>query len=238
MKIFLTAFCVFSLFFSGCTKDIEPAPVPNSSRVDKTVELPRNKSVVRKNNTVLKEENRIPSGEEVCEIPGGCAIDEVGKCIGCVTKKRDIATLDYSAGTLRTGDYRITTQIQHTGKTIRWTVPLNMSLRNISKRTYLMTFTGIGEVEGITVDCSDPFVAIFTIDENNEETSFKVLDKGSCPEVVSENWKVKWESNEYGLKKMKSYSTDINSGRRAVCHVGPCDWISTMVNVYFYEFVK
>ena len=48
----------------------------------------------------------------------------------------------------------------------------------------------------------------------------------------------KWESNEYGLKKMKSYSTDINSGRRAVCDVGHCDWIPTMTNVYFYEFVK
>jgi len=176
----------------------------------------------------LKSENTIPYDEEVCEIPAGCAIDKNGKCIGCVYRKRDLATLDYSTGTLRTGDYIMSTLMEHTGKVTRWTVPLNMSLRNISKRTYLMTFTGIGEVVGITVDCSDPFVAIFTIDENNEETSFKVLDKGSCPDVISANQKVKWESNVYGLKKMKYYSN-------GECIVGPCDWISTKINVYFYE---
>ena len=29
-----------------------------------------------------------------------------------------------------------------------------------------MTFSGMGEVVGKTIDCSDPYVAIFTLDEN------------------------------------------------------------------------
>ena len=104
-----------------------------------------------------------------------------------------------------------------------------MTLMNISKKTYLMKFTGMGEVIGLTIDCSEPYVALFTVDENNEETSFKILDEGSCPGRITHNHKVKWESNEYGLKKMKSYS------KGGECVVGPCDWISTMINVYFYE---
>ena len=237
MKILLTVFCVFSLLFSGCKKNIELEPIPARPRVDKTVEQPTNKTVARGNNTVLKAENRIPADETTCPIESGCPIKD-GVCKGCVVKKRDITTLDFSAGTLKTGEYKMTTVMEHTGKITRWTVPLNMSLRNISGKTYLMTFSGIGEVDGKIVDCSSPHVSMFVLNENNIETSFKKLDGGSCPNIVSANWKVKWESNEHGLKKMKSYSTDINSGRRSVCNVGPCDWISTMINVYFYEFVK
>ena len=178
----------------------------------------------------LKSENSIPADEEVCEIITGCEVTKKGKCIGCVTKKRDISTLEYDGGgSLREGDYRITTLMEHTGKITRWTIPLKMSLRNISKRTYLMKFSGIGKVEGNKIDCSEPLVAMFSIDDNNIETSFRVLDGGSCSGIVSNTHKVKWESNEYGLKKMKSYS------KGGECVVGPCDWISTMINVYFYE---
>ena len=227
MKILLTVFCVFSLLFSGCKENIELEPIPARPRVDKTVEPPTNKTIARGNNTALKAENIIPADETTCPIESGCPIKD-GVCKGCVVKKRDITTLDFNAGTLKTGEYKMTTVMEHTGKITRWTVPLNMSLRNISGKTYLMTFSGIGEVDGKIVDCSSPHVSMFVLNENNIETSFKKLDGGSCPNIVSANWKVKWESNEHGLKKMKSYS---NGG----CVVGPCDWISTMINVYFYE---
>lgn len=179
--------------------------------------------------TEFNHENIIPFEEEVCEIITGCAIDKNGKCIGCTIKKRDLATLKFEVGGSLEGDYKITTFLEHTGKVTRWTVPLKMTLMNISKKTYLMKFTGMGEVIGLTIDCSEPYVALFTVDENNEETSFKILDEGSCPGRITHNHKVKWESNEYGLKKMKSYS------KGGECVVGPCDWISTMINVYFYE---
>ena len=61
----------------------------------------------------------------------------------------------------------MSTQVLYTGKTIRWTVPLKMSLRNISKRTYLITFSGIGKVVGETIDCSEPLVAMFVLEDNN-----------------------------------------------------------------------
>ena len=88
----------------------------------------------------------------------------------------------------------MSTQVLYTGKTIRWTVPLKMSLRNISKRTYLITFSGIGKVVGETIDCSEPLVAMFVLDDNNIESSFKVLDGGSCPNIISNTHKAKWES--------------------------------------------
>ncbi len=131
MKILLTVFCVFSLLFSGCKENIELEPMPARSRVDKTVESPTNKTIARGNNTALKAENRIPADETTCPIESGCPIKE-GVCKGCVVKKRDITTLDFSAGTLKTGEYKMTTVMEHTGKITRWTVPLNMSLRNIS----------------------------------------------------------------------------------------------------------
>ncbi len=224
MKKLLIAIWISAAFVSACTKDIEPIVAESEYR-----SLPSVSKTVSK--TVLKPENRIPADEEVCEIISGCGIDESGKCIGCVLKKRDVATLDFDAGTLRAGEYRMTTFMEHTGKITRWSVPLKMSLRNVSDKTYLMTFSGIGKVGSYVIDCTKPYVAMFVLDENNIETSFKKLDGGSCPKVVSTNYKVKWESNGDGLKKMKSYS---NGG----CVVGPCDWISTMINVYFYEFVK
>ena len=225
MKKLLIAIWISAAFVSACTKDIEPIVAKSDY-----LSLPSvSKTVERKSNPVLKTENRIPADEEVCELLSGCGVDESGKCIGCVLKKRDVATLDFDAGTLRTGEYRMTTLMEHTGKITRWSVPLKMSLRNISEKTYLMTFSGIGKVEGLVVDCSNPYVAMFVLDKNNIETSFERLDGGSCPNVVSVNEKVKWESNEDGLKKMKSYS------KGGVCDVGPCDWISTMINVYFYE---
>ena len=231
MKQLLIAIWISSAFVAACTKDIEPIVAESEY-----LSLPSvSKTVERKSNSVLKTENRIPVDEEVCELLSGCGIDESGKCIGCVVKKRDVATLDFDAGTLRAGEYKMTTLMEHTGKITRWTVPLKMSLRNISEKTYLMTFSGIGKVGSHVIDCTKPYVAMFVLDENNIQTSYKRLDGGSCPNIASPNQKVKWESNEDGLKKMKSYSTDINSGRRAVCDVGPCDWISTMINVYFYE---
>ena len=225
MKKLLIAIWISAAFVSACTKDIEPIVAKSDY-----LSLPSvSKIVERKSNTVLKTENRIPADEEVCELLSGCGIDETGKCIGCVVKKRDVATLDYDAGTLRAGEYKMTTLMEHTGKITRWSVPLKMSLRNISEKTYLMTFSGMGKVVGQVIDCSKPYVAMFVLDKNNIETSFKRLDGGSCPNIVSVNQKVKWESNEDGLKKMKSYS------KGGVCDVGPCDWISTMINVYFYE---
>ena len=92
-----------------------------------------------------------------------------------------------------------------------------------------MTLSGMGKVVGQVIDCTKRYVAMFVLDKNNIETSFERLDGGSCPSVISANHKVKWESNGDGLKKMKSYS------KGGVCDVGPCDWISTMINVYFYE---
>ena len=92
-----------------------------------------------------------------------------------------------------------------------------------------MTLSGMGKVVGQVIDCTKRYVAMFVLDENNIATSFRKLDGGSCPRIVSVNYKVKWESNGDGLKKMKSYS------KGGVCDVGPCDWISTMINVYFYE---
>ena len=224
MKKLLIAIWISAAFVSACTKDIEPIVAKSDY-----LSLPSvSKTVERKSNPVLKTENRIPADEEVCELLSGCGIDETGKCIGCVVKKRDIATLDYDAGTLRAGEYRMTTFMEHTGKITRWSIPLKMSLRNVSEKTYLMTFSGIGKVGSHVIDCTKPYVAMFVLDENNIETSFRKLDGGSCPRIVSTNYKVKWESNGDGLKKMKSYS---NGG----CVVGPCDWISTMINVYFYE---
>ena len=224
MKKLLIAIWISVAFVSACTKGIEPIVAENEYRSLPSV----SKTVERKSNTVLKTENRIPADEEVCELLSGCGIDESGKCIGCVLKKRDVATLDFDAGTLKAGEYRMTTLMEHTGKITRWSVPLKMSLRNVSEKTYLMTFSGIGKVGSHVIDCTKPYVAMFVLDNNNTETSFKRLDGGSCPSVVSVNQKVKWESNEDGLKKMKSYSN-------GVCDVGPCDWISTMINVYFYE---
>ena len=225
MKKLLIAIWISAAFVSACTKDIEPIVAESDYRALPSV----SKTVERKSNPVLKTENRIPADEEVCELLSGCGIDESGKCIGCVLKKRDVATLDFDAGTLRAGEYRMTTFMEHTGKITRWSIPLKMSLRNVSEKTYLMTFSGIGKVEGLVVDCTKPYVAMFVLDKNNIETSFERLDGGSCPSVISANHKVKWESNGDGLKKMKSYS------KGGVCDVGPCDWISTMINVYFYE---
>ena len=242
MKHLLKTIGLLSAFISACTIS---APIPEKEyeynvpvKVKETfVDTSTFEMEIIKSQTInsafekaeLKSENIIPADEEVCEIITGCAVDEVGKCIGCSLKKRDLATLKFKdEGSLRSGDYRITTLMKHTGEVIRWTIPLKMTLINISKATYLMTFSGIGKVAGETVDCSSPFVATFTIDENNMEKSFIMLDGGSCPHIKSDTYKAKWESNEYGLKKMKSYSN-------GECIVGPCDWIYTKTNVYFYE---
>ena len=228
MKNLLIIIGILTAFISACSShEAEPYPVETYTKYENVV--PKT-TIDNRVFTELKSENSIPADEEVCEIITGCEVTKKGKCIGCVTKKRDISTLEYDGGgSLREGDYRITTLMEHTGKITRWTIPLKMSLRNISKRTYLMTFSGIGKVEGNRIDCSEPLVAMFSIDDNNIETSFRVLDGGSCSGIVSNTHKVKWESNEYGLKKMKSYS------KGGECVVGPCDWISTMINVYFYE---
>ena len=235
MKHLLIIIGLLSAFISACSSheplnpypvDIVDTNVVTKTTINNAFEKP-----------TLKAENTIPADEEVCEIITGCAVDDAGKCIGCTVKKRDLATLEFKgSGYIRSGDYRITSKLAYTGKVTRWTVPLKMSLRNISKNTYLMKFYGIGKINGHTINCTNPYVAIFSINENNEETSFKIVDEGSCPgRIAMTDWEVKWESNEYGLKKMKSYSIDKNSGKRAVCDVGPCDWISTMINVYFYE---
>ena len=228
MKNLLIIIGILAAFISACSShEAEPYPVETYTKYENVV--PKT-TIDNRVFTELKSENSIPADEEVCEIITGCEVTKKGKCIGCVTKKRDISTLEYDGGgSLREGDYRITTLMEHTGKITRWTIPLKMSLRNISKRTYLMKFSGIGKVEGNKIDCSEPLVAMFSIDDNNIETSFRVLDGGSCSGIVSNTHKVKWESNEYGLKKMKSYS------KGGECVVGPCDWISTMINVYFYE---
>ena len=231
MKHLLKTIGLLSAFISACSS-YEPRPYPVETEINVVPKTTINDVFVKSDNrnfTELKTENTIPADEEVCEIITGCAINEVGKCIGCSLKKRDLATLKFKdEGSLRSGDYRITTLMKHTGEVIRWTIPLKMTLINISKATYLMTFSGIGKVAGETVDCSSPFVATFTIDENNMEKSFIMLDGGSCPHIKSDTYKAKWESNEYGLKKMKSYSN-------GECIVGPCDWIYTKTNVYFYE---
>jgi|8_EtaG_2_1085327.scaffolds.fasta_scaffold41710_3 hypothetical protein len=221
-------------FISACSShEAEPYPVETYTKKEYVVTKTAINDVFEKSDsrgvTELKTENTIPADEEVCEIITGCAIDNVGKCIGCTVKKRDLATLEFKGnGSLRSGDYRITSKLAHTGKVTRWTIPLKMSLRNISKNTYLMKFYGIGKVNRTTVDCTKPYVATFSLNENNEEIYFKTVDRGSCPNIITANEKVKWESNLHGLKKMKSYSN-------GECHVGPCDWISTKINVYFYE---
>ena len=238
MKHLLKTIGLLSAFISACTIS---APIPEEKYAVKVKETFVDTSTfemeIIKSQTInsafsktkLKSENTIPADEEVCEIITGCEITKKGKCIGCSVKKRDLATLEFEGnGSLRSGDYRITSKLAHTGKVTRWTIPLKMTLINISKATYLMTFSGIGKVAGETVDCSSPFVATFTIDENNMEKSFIMLDGGSCPHIKSDTYKAKWESNEYGLKKMKSYSN-------GECIVGPCDWIYTKTNVYFYE---
>ena len=94
-----------------------------------------------------------------------------------------------------------------------------------------MTISGKGIIGDKRVNCSDPYVAIFAVDHNNVETSFKTVNGGSCPESISSTHVSKWEYNEHGLKKSKSYSN-------GTCIVGPCDWISTKINVYIYERVE
>ena len=231
MKHLLKTIGLLSAFISACSS-YEPRPYPVETEINVVPKTTINDVFVKSDNrnfTELKTENTIPADEEVCEIITGCEITKKGKCIGCSVKKRDLAALEFEGnGSLRSGDYRITSKLAHTGKVTRWTIPLKMSLRNISKNTYLMKFYGIGKVNGIIVDCSEPHVATFSINENNEEIHFKTVDSGSCPNIITANENVKWESNLYGLKKMKSYSN-------GECHVGPCDWIYTKTNVYFYE---
>ena len=231
MKHLLIAIWISSAFIAGCSVKPKHNPAPVASAVVVVDEGVTADEVVDKrvyvDEGVLKDENAIPNGIYVCNSPNGCRYLD-GKCIGCTLKKRDIATLDFSAGTLRTGEYIASTLIHHTGKIYRWEIPLKMSLRNISEKTYLLTLSGIGKIGDQVTDCSKPYVAMFVLDDNNIETLFKTLDSGSCPEAVSSNHKVKWKSSEHGLKKMKSYSN-------GTCIVGPCDWISTMINVYIYE---
>ena len=128
MKHLLKTIGLLSAFISACTIS---APIPEEKYAVKVKETFVDTSTfemeIIKSQTInsafsktkLKSENTIPADEEVCEIITGCAVDEVGKCIGCSLKKRDLATLKFKdEGSLRSGDYRITTLMKHTGEVI------------------------------------------------------------------------------------------------------------------------
>ena len=190
--------------------------------------------------------------KEICPLSTGCPVRD-NVCIGCiivedeptqiesklpvivikevikeVNVSNDLASLNYNVEKLPEGDYRIKTLVMNEGRVIYWTLPLKMSLQNIVGNVYVVKFSGKGKVLDNHIDCTKPFVLTFTLDHNNKQISSSVLDGGSCPTIHTTDQNVVWKTNERGLKKIKSYS----NGR---CDVGPCDWIITKTNSYFYE---
>ena len=198
--------------------------------------------------------------EEVCHSTSGCWIDtKTGECPDCVIETievlhtheeiveveapiemvvqevikevkvfNDLASLTYSVAKLPEGEYRMKTLVMNEGRVIYWTLPLKMTLQNIVGNVYVVKFSGRGKVLDNSIDCTKPFVLTFTLNHNNKQVSSSVLDGGSCPNIHTADQNVVWKTNEKGLKKIKTYSN-------GVCDVGPCDWITTKTNSYFYE---
>lgn len=195
--------------------------------------------------------------EEVCLKPEGCKLYD-GMCIGCIIVENepkqiesklpviivkevikevikevevfnDLASLTYSIGRLPEGEYRMKTLVMNEGRVIYWTLPLKMTLQSITGNVYVVKFSGKGKVLDNNIDCTKPFVLTFTLDHNNKQINSSVLDGGSCPNIHTTDQNVVWKTNERGLKKIKTYSIG------GTCDVGPCDWITTKTNSYFYE---
>ena len=92
----------------------------------------------------VKETREVPhTHEKIVEVraPIKTIVQEV---IKKVDVSNDLASLNYNVGKLPEGDYRMKTLVMNEGRVIYWTVPLKMSLQNITGNVYVLKFSGKG----------------------------------------------------------------------------------------------
>ena len=187
--------------------------------------------------------------EQVCNVPTGCSYDaQTGECPTCELERkwdieivRDVVPVKVDRrvdksliGKEIEGRYQVTHAENTEGFFAIWEKGIYLDISKIGNNLYLVNVNGIGKVNGEKVDCSNPTIFSMELDSNGKMLNRIDIANGSCPIstfVPDTHWTLSIE----GLRKVKKWSINRETGKRWTCVVGPCDFLKDMTHIFYYK---
>lgn len=197
----------------------------------------------------------------VCKSPSGCSFDsKTGECPDCVYIRKENTKItnneennsNYSPiskikkitqektlfNSGLAGKYQIVKVQNDEGFYIIWDKGVFLEITTIENNLYLVKISGIGEVNGEIVNCSNHSIFSMKVDKDGKVMDRKDINiSSSCP-ISSFTPDTQWSRTSEGLKKVKRWTETIVDGevkRGWVCVVGPCKDIKEKTHTFYYK---